>query len=205
MKRNILCTTAFVLLGTPCLAVAASGQDVTPQDREKALRYLNESRHGVDEAVKGLSEEQWKFKPAADRWSIAEIVEHLAVAEQTVTENVLSQLGKAPPPAADRDPKAVDMRILTQVPDRSTKFQAPPQLLPTGRWAPTAALEHFLTSRSQTAEILSSTHDLRGHVVNHPALGPLDGYQWILVVAAHSERHTKQILEVKADPHFPAN
>jgi len=29
------------------------------------------------------------------------------------------------------------------------------------------------------------------------------GYEWILFIAAHSERHTKQILEVKADPNFP--
>jgi hypothetical protein len=41
--------------------------------------------------------------------------------------------------------------------------------------------------------------------VDHPVLGPLDGYEWILAAAAHSERHTKQILEVKADPNFPAN
>ena len=29
--------------------------------------------------------------------------------------------------------------------------------------------------------------------------------KWVLAVAAHSARHTKQILEVKADPNFPAN
>ena len=33
----------------------------------------------------------------------------------------------------------------------------------------------------------------------------LDGYEWLLYIAAHSERHTKQIDEVKADPHFPKN
>jgi len=31
----------------------------------------------------------------------------------------------------------------------------------------------------------------------------MDAYQWILFIAAHSERHTKQLLEVKADPNFP--
>ena len=37
----------------------------------------------------------------------------------------------------------------------------------------------------------------------HPVLGPLDAYQWILRISAHSESHTKQIEEVKADPSFP--
>jgi len=40
-------------------------------------------------------------------------------------------------------------------------------------------------------------------VVEHPALGALDGYQWVLFLAAHGVRHTKQILEVKAEPCFP--
>ena len=31
----------------------------------------------------------------------------------------------------------------------------------------------------------------------------MDGYQWILTAAAHVERHTKQMLEVRADPNFP--
>jgi hypothetical protein len=31
----------------------------------------------------------------------------------------------------------------------------------------------------------------------------LDAYEWILFVAGHSERHTKQINEVKADANFP--
>ena len=35
------------------------------------------------------------------------------------------------------------------------------------------------------------------------AFGTLDGYQWLLLLSTHSERHTAQIEEVKADPNFP--
>jgi hypothetical protein len=53
---------------------------------------------------------------------------------------------------------------------------------------------------------------LREHVIDAPALkavskgeyDKMDGYQWILAAAAHTERHTKQILEVRADAGFPA-
>jgi len=38
-----------------------------------------------------------------------------------------------------------------------------------------------------------------------PAIGTLDGYQWILLISGHERRHTLQILEVKADPNFPKN
>jgi hypothetical protein len=49
---------------------------------------------------------------------------------------------------------------------------------------------------------MKTTKDLREHVSESP-LGMLDGYEWLLFIGAHSERHTKQILEVKANPDFP--
>jgi len=64
-------------------------------------------------------------------------------------------------------------------------------------------LQKFLDVRAKTIAFLESSADLRGHLISHPVLGPMDGYQWVLTIAAHTERHTKQIAEVKADPHFP--
>jgi hypothetical protein len=204
MKRSICYQTALLCLGTLCLGAGTAGKEVTPTEREQALRYLADTRAGVVEAVKGLSEAQWKFKPAPDRWSAAEVVEHLALIEDVV-HGILGNIEKAPAAASDRDVKQTDAMILARVPDRSTKFQAPEGAQPTGHWTPDGALQHFLTTRGEVEAILRSTPDLRGHIVNHPVFGPMDGYQWVLAVAAHSERHTKQILEVKSDPHFPAN
>ena len=39
--------------------------------------------------------------------------------------------------------------------------------------------------------------------VGDSPLGPLDGYQWLLFMAAHWERHLGQIKEAKADAKFP--
>jgi hypothetical protein len=39
--------------------------------------------------------------------------------------------------------------------------------------------------------------------VGDSPLGKLDGYEFLLFTGAHSERHTKQMLEVRADPNFP--
>jgi hypothetical protein len=205
MNRNTLRGIAQLLSPVLLLPMFAAGQDLSPSDREKGLRYLTDTRHGVVEATKGLSEAQWKFKPGPDRWSIAEIVEHLALVESLLLENVRPQLASSTASAPDRDAKQVDAAILAKMPDRSTKYQAPPPIVPTGRWTPQVALERFLASRQQTAVFLKSDADLRRHTVAHPVFGAMDGYEWILAIAAHSERHTKQILEVKADPGFPAN
>ena len=89
------------------------------------------------------------------------------------------------------------------VPDRSHKAQAPEPLQPTNRFgSPSAAQKHFVESRAVTEEYLKNATGLRVHLSDSP-LGKLDGYEWVLLIAAHSERHTKQMLEVKADPNFP--
>lgn len=201
---NTLLTNSTLLLGALSRTGTGAAQDITTAEREQALHYLIETRAEVVGAVKGLSDAQWNFKPAPDRWSVHEILEHIAITEDLIPNGIRARLEKAPAPPAEHDAKRVDAMVLAKVPDRSTKVQAPPQLAPTGRWTATATLEHFLAGRRQTVNWLKSDTDLRGHVVDHPVLGALDGYEWILAGAMHSERHVKQILEVKADPNFPA-
>jgi len=109
----------------------------------------------------------------------------------------------APAGKADRDYKGTDKMVLSAIADRTRKAQAPEPVLPTGRWSPQEALAQFLKVRERTMEFLKSTSGSRDHVVDSPLGQPLDAYQWLLYISAHSERHTKQILEVKADPNFP--
>jgi hypothetical protein len=198
MKRMSRHLFAFLLLCS-----VAFGQTLTQADREKAEQYLQQTRDGVVAATKGLSEAQMKFKPAPDRWSVAETLEHITLAEDFLLLNDKDKIMKAPAGAADRDTAKIDAMVLAMVPDRTQKRQAPGPLVPTGRWTPAETLEHFLKSRAQTVEFLASTPDLRGHVADSPLGQPMDAYEWVLFMAAHSQRHTKQILEVKADPNFP--
>jgi len=102
-----------------------------------------------------------------------------------------------------RDVKKIDAAVEAMIPDRSRKAQAPEPLVPNNRFgSPEGSLKHFLESRETTEQFLRSTAGLRDHVMDGP-VGKMDGYEFILFIAAHSERHVKQINEVKADPNFP--
>jgi hypothetical protein len=191
-----------LLVGMLTFMATAFGQDITAAERDKAFRYLAETRKGVEDAVKGLTDAQWKYKPAPERWSVAEVVEHLAVIEDVI-KTVFARYPEGPAPLVDRETPKFDAELVAKVTDRSTKFEAPPQARPAARWTPEGAVQHFLASREQTVELMRTTPGLRAHAVPHPVFGPLDGYQWILAVAAHTARHTQQILEVKADAGFP--
>jgi DinB family protein len=183
-------------------AVTALEEGVTSAERELAARYLAATRDRLVDSMKGLSDAQWNFKPSPDRWSIAEIMEHVAIVEDRVQE-IVGNMGQAPADAADRDVKQVDAFILVAIPMRNPRYKAPERVSPIGGRMGAQALEHFLESRVQTNELLSSAPNLRGRVLPHPIFGPWDGYQWILAAGGHCARHTGQILEVKADPNFP--
>jgi hypothetical protein len=188
-------------------AAAARAQDVSQADKDRALQYLESTKKGVLDATKGLSDAQWNFKPAPDRWSVAEVMEHLAAAEDMLRDVTQEQVMKSPAvPVRDaEETKKADDGVLAMVPDRSHKVQAPEPLKPTNRFgSPAAAQRHFVQSRATTEEYLRNTAGLRAHLGDSP-MGKLDGYEFVLLIAAHSERHTKQMLEVKADANFPKN
>ena len=198
MKKISVLFGALLWLGG-----ATFGQTLTSADREKGVRYLEQTRDAVVAATKGLSEAQMKFKAGPDRWSVAETLEHIATAEDYIFQGIANQFMKSPAGAADRDTAKLDAMVLALVPDRSHKAEAPAPLVPKSQMAPSETLDLFLKRRARTIQYLQSTPDLRAHVADSPIGQPLDGYEWLLFIGAHSERHTKQILEVKADPNFP--
>src|SRR3989442_11538498 len=184
-------------------AATASAQEVTQAEKDKALQYLETTKKNVLETTKGLSEAQWNFKAAPDRWSVAQVMEHIAAAEDFLRALAKEKVMLAPAGEAGRDVKKTDEAVLAMVPDRTNKVQAPEPLLPTNRFgSPEGSVKHFVESRTTTEDFLKSTAGMRDPVMESP-MGKLDAYEFVLLVAAHSERHTKQINEVKADLNFP--
>jgi hypothetical protein len=155
--------------------------------------------------IRGLSPAQWNFKPASGGWSIAEILEHLVLVENAFVNAVGPQLSKNSPTELARGRRLPDALLVDSVGrDRSKRHKAPVPVSPTGRWSRTETLERLVAGRAETTEFLSSNPELRHRAVKHPGLGLLDGFQWVLFLAAHTERHMRQIFEVKGEPAFPS-
>ena len=209
MKKS----ATIVLLLTVCLLNSALAQipqpatnTLTPEEREAALKLFQTTHDNFIKSISGLSQKQWSFKPAPDRWSVAEVAEHITVAETTIMGLIQHPLMQSPAAPEKREQvKGKDEIIVQRVPDRSHKVQAPEILRPTGRWATEADLtKAFEDARKANMEYIRTTNDdLRDHFFDHPVFGTLDGYQWLLLIGTHSARHTAQIEEVKADPNFP--
>ena len=191
------------------LALASStlsAQQMSQQERDIAMSHLHATRKMFLDSVAGLSPAQLSFKASPERWSIAECAEHITLSEELLFSVASDRVMKTP--AVKRDPavyKKVDVELPKMTVDRSKKVQAPEVLKPSNKWKSIDEMvAEFKQRRDRSIAWVEKTDaDVRAHVTPHPIFKELDAYQWILLLSAHSERHTLQILEVKAEPNFP--
>ena len=178
---------------------------ITDQEREKALGLLTRSRQTLLDAVEGVTDAQARWKPAPDRWSILEYVEHLAVSDDGLIALIKRSLRTPAQPETEEQRRAREQKIReTPVPRGANN--APEALRPGGRfgWLQDA-VAGFLAARERTLEFARTTQeDLRSHFAEHDVLGPLDGYQWLAGNARHAETHAAHIREIRAMAGFPA-
>ena len=184
--------------------VFAADGTMSPAERAYLLEQLENSKKEMLASIQGLSAAQWTFKPAPEAWSVQECAEHIILAENFIFGGA-QQILKTPVverPALSNE--EVDRKIVAGVEDRSHKVKAPEAIVPSGKFAtPEDAAREFTARRDKTiAYVTTTTDDLRVHVGPGPA-GPMDAYQFLLLLAAHSARHTAQIREVQANAGYP--
>lgn len=207
-RRSMALSAAALYLSPVSRILAAAPQTLSQGERDRAMSHLHGTSKMFLDSVAGLSPAQWNFKAGPDRWSIAECAEHIAASE-TFIFALIEKSAKDPASASPEDlakTKGKDEVVIKGVPDRSSKFQAPEPIKPKKLASnPQQYIDQFKKARFSNIAYVEKTQDsLRDKVSPHPALGPLDAYQWILMMSAHTERHTLQILEVKQAAGYPA-
>jgi len=177
---------------------------LTSQEKDYAINFLKETESGVLSAIKGLNHTQITFKPARDKWSVEECVKHIAASETTLWAMVEESLKQTANPEKREEIKFTDQDLIKAVEDRSQKSKTFAVLEPANSPYKTVAeaLASFKENREKLiAFVKNTTDDLRNHVSVLP-MGTYDAYQFILLISAHSNRHTQQIEEVKANIDF---
>ncbi|WP_205509698.1 DinB family protein [Longitalea arenae] len=178
---------------------------ISKKERNYATKQLKDTEKALKEQIKGLSEAQLKFKPAADRWSIEECVKHLAASEEMFWQTLEGTVKMPANPEKRSEITVTDEQLVQKIGDRSTKVKTSDKLMPENLIFKDTdeAFESFKKNRDKVMEYVKSTNDgLRDHITQTP-IGMVDSYQLILFTAAHTNRHTQQIMEVKMDPNFP--
>lgn len=204
LKRTKSFVLLLLLVATG-LASQVATTTLTNKERKFAVDHLKQTREALMQSVKGLSQAQLAFKPAPDAWSVQECVAHITLSEEGIWKMATSTLQQPANPEKKAGKQITDEDLLKMITSREQKAKADEALQPAAASWQTAesALQHFKAQRQKTIKhIKSSTEDFRSHIAELP-FGALDAYQLVLLLSAHTARHTEQIKEIKAHPAFP--
>ena len=167
-------------------------------ERKFVLDQLAASEARLLGLTEGLSPEQWRFREDAERWSIAEIVEHLVVFEGFIIGAVTNSLRGPAELEKMALAAAKEPLVLGLATSRGAKLKAREATRPVGRWVDGVELvAEFRSARARTLKFAAETEcDLRGHFFPHIVFGDLDCYQWLVALGQHTLRHCLQIEEI---------
>ena len=201
MRLFLLLTASTLVWGQNAPTKAGP---LTQGERDRAMSYLHATQKQVTDTVTALSPAQLDFHPGPGQWSVADCLEHLALTETGLFGMLKSQVLTSPAAPEKMSLTAgKDDAVVKAISSRDVKAKAPEAFVPSHKWKTTAeTLAAFRAARKQTIAYVQTTPDeLRVHFMTQPML--MDGYQLVLMIAAHSERHLAQMKEVMANAAFP--
>lgn len=138
---------------------------------------------------------QWKTRPSVGRWSAAEVVAPVMMVERAA-------IGKTDR-LAQKTPKSISFFEKIHLPVawaevRLIRLKSPVPIDRAMVRDKRAMLEELREVRERSLVFLEKTRgrDLGECYSAHPALGMLNSYGWMRMIAAHEVRHTKQMWEI---------
>ena len=171
---------------------------------EEVLSYLDSQRTALSDAVQLVPAEMREQKPGSDRWSVAQVLEHLVIIEKRIGMGVTKWVSDAR--AGKLGPETETSSVMGSLPldlivDRSQRRNAPEDVQPRGEIDAAAAWEALEKARATLRSgVLTGDGLALGEVIQkHPVLGPINIYQWLLFVGSHEGRHTAQVVEIAAE------
>jgi hypothetical protein len=188
------------------VGLSASDAHMTAEDRAKVVHWLEESSQEFHAAIEGVSEEQWKWKPAPERWSVGETAEHIVLAEALLFDGVRKAVASPANPEWEAKTKGKTEFIVQVMAPRLGKAQAPEPIVPRSGLTLAEVRERFDRQRAEIDKFAAETEvALKEHTAEHPfpIFGTLNAYHLLIYVPLHTERHDKQIAEVKATAGYP--
>ena len=185
----------------------AADAHISSDERSKVVKYLVDSENEFLRSIENLSEAQWRFKTAPEKWSVGEVAEHIVLAESLLFANVEKAMTEKPNPNWEEQTKGKTEFLERILLNRTGKAQAPESIVPSGKLTRDEVISRYKTVRAKTMKFAQTINmPIKDHTAEHPfkIFGTLNAYQWLIYVPLHNLRHNQQIAEVKSASGYPA-
>jgi hypothetical protein len=173
--------------------------------------YLQRLQNAISSATQGMTAEVLFRRPQADKWSVAEILEHLYLTYTGTIAGFEKCLSAGKPLA--RFPTVQDRTrtlVVVGLGYMPQGRQAPKMTVPRGL-PPERILAEVQSKIVAMDAIISEAEKKWGgscRVLDHPILGPLSPCQWRKLHWVHGRHHLKQVWRLRRATSFelrPAN
>ena len=187
------------------LLMAAASPSMTAKERAHIVQLLHHSQDEYLAYIEDVTEAQWNWKAALDRWSVGQTAEHIVLAEVALfaaAQQAIQNSGDRGWETGTAGKTELLERVMV---DRSRKAVSPERLKPQGL-AKAEAVRQFKEVRAHTIRFADETQiPLKQHTAEHPfpIFKTLNAYQWLVYIPLHNLRHNQQIAEIKAAPGYP--
>jgi hypothetical protein len=176
-----------------------------PRTRE-ILDHLHACHANLRQALNEVPEADRERRPAPDRWSAAEVVEHLAIVEGRIVGLLAGPMGDPSLGEEGETDPVVPTLPVHRIQDRSRPVTASESSLPKGSLGMDAA---WAALEAQRGALCDAVRGADGRAIGairfpHPVFGELGAYQWLVFVGAHELRHAGQVREIAASLRGPA-
>jgi hypothetical protein len=152
---------------------------VLAEERKKMIELYRGGYAAVAEALLKITPEELNFKPDPKRWSVREIVHHLADSEMTAAVRLRLLVAQDRPTIHGYDQDEFARRLYYDRPHE-------------------ASLELFRVARQSTAEILDRlTASEWVREGTHTEAGPYGVESWLKTYSEHAHKHARQIRVVR--------
>ena len=155
------------------------GGFVLAEERTKLIERYRDGYAAIAEALLKITPEELGFKPDPKRWSVREIVHHLADSEMTAAVRLRMLIAQDRPTLQGYDQDEFARRLYYDRPHETS-------------------LELFRLARESTSEILdrlTPTEWVREGT--HSEAGPYGVESWLKTYSEHAHKHARQIRVVR--------
>lgn len=161
--------------------------------KEELLKGLEESTNALSDVLAAFSAVQFGQEPAPDKWSAAEVAEHLILLEKIVG-GALSGFCVA----THRDPFLKKRDIEGHMSNFERAFKAPEFIRPSGHLQQQDAIDQLISVRKMTSNLVMVSDVTETCMdTDHPGFGQLTRGEWVYFDISHANRHLRQLLHIK--------
>ncbi len=157
-------------------------------------------RERLKQLIATIPSEKMSVLPEAEKWTVADIVEHIAMVDEGMMK-ICSKLLKKAEEAGDVSDGSVaisDDFLQKGVEISAIKVEAPSFVHPSGQKTIAESLARLDETADQLAEIRPLFESLGGANFKfpHPFFGEITAHEWLALKGGHEMRHIKQIQNV---------